>query len=106
MDSGGVVRSLHNWGFRPLPQKMRRHQQWHRSGECVSLVPCYFTPRSDGFYSYWTMHFDTSPQILHALNRRLRQDPRVIRWTMTKLGEKVEDITDIKEQTIHHTHVR
>lgn len=46
------------------------------------------------------MHFDTSPRVLHALNRRLRQDPRVIRWTMTKLGEKVEGIADLKEKTI------
>ena len=46
------------------------------------------------------MHFDTNPRTLHALNRRLRQDPRVIRWTMTKLGEKVEDIVTPRQQTI------
>lgn len=47
------------------------------------------------------MYFDTSPRVLHALNRRLRQDRRVIRWTMTKLGEKVEDVAELKEQTIY-----
>ncbi|KAF8580447.1 hypothetical protein K439DRAFT_1356839 [Ramaria rubella] len=82
MDSGGVVRSLNNWGTRVLPNRMHRHQQWHTIGD------------------YWTMHFDTSPRVLHALNRRLRKDPRVIRWTMTKLGERIEVIAEPTEQTI------
>ena len=38
------------------------------------------------------MHFDTSPRVLAALNERMRTDPRVIRWTMLKLGERLEDV--------------
>lgn len=38
------------------------------------------------------MHFDTSPRTLAALNERLRTDPRVVRWTMLKLGERLEDV--------------
>ena len=49
------------------------------------------------------MYFDTSPRVLHTLNRSLRQDPRVIRWTMTKLGEKIEDIADIQKKTVSRT---
>lgn len=51
------------------------------------------------FNSYWTMHFDTSPRTLRSLNSIMRSDPRVIRWTMLKLGEKVEDVVQSPEKT-------
>lgn len=45
------------------------------------------------------MHFDTSPRTLRSLNSIMRSDPRVIRWTMLKLGEKIEDVVESPEQT-------
>lgn len=51
------------------------------------------------FNSYWTMHFDTSPRTLRSLNSIMRSDPRVIRWTMLKLGEKVEEVVQSPEKT-------
>jgi len=41
---------------------------------------------------YWTLHFDTAPRTLRSLNSIMRRDPRVIRWTVLKLGDKVEDV--------------
>ena len=38
------------------------------------------------------MHFDTSPRTLQSLNKLMRQDPRVIRWTILNLGSKVQDV--------------
>ena len=35
MDAGGVVRALDSWGTLTLPQRMRRHKQYHLRGECV-----------------------------------------------------------------------
>ena len=49
------------------------------------------------------MHFDASPKTLKGLHTLLRKDPRVIRWTMLKEGEKVEDVVELKEQTIDHS---
>ena len=49
------------------------------------------------------MHFDASPKTLNGLHTLLRKDPRVIRWTMLKEGEKIEDVVELKEQTIDHT---
>ncbi|KAJ7703101.1 hypothetical protein B0H17DRAFT_1127437 [Mycena rosella] len=43
MDAGGVVRKIDSWGTRTLPQRMRRHGNYHEIGD------------------YWTMHFDTAP---------------------------------------------
>lgn len=46
------------------------------------------------------MHFDTSPRTLATLNERLRTDPRVVRWTMLKLGERLEDVVRDPSTTV------
>ncbi|KAF8637957.1 hypothetical protein AX16_010590 [Volvariella volvacea WC 439] len=74
MNAGGVVRSINSWGTLTLPQRMRRHGHYHYVGD------------------YWTLHFDTAPRTLQSLNSIMRRDPRVIRWTVLKLGDKVEDV--------------
>jgi len=82
MNAGGVVRNINYWGTQTLPQRMQRHQQYYSTGD------------------YWTMHFDTSPRTLRTLGGVMRRDPRVIRWTMLKLGEKVEDVVKPPEKTV------
>jgi small subunit ribosomal protein S6 len=42
--------------------------------------------------SYWTMHFDVSPETQKSLGKLLRKDPRVIRATVLKMGERIEDV--------------
>lgn len=42
--------------------------------------------------SYWTMHFDVSPERQKSLSKLLRKDPRVIRATVLKMGERIEDV--------------
>ncbi|GLB37509.1 putative ribosomal protein S6 [Lyophyllum shimeji] len=74
MNAGGVVRAINSLGTLTLPQRMRRHKVTHSMGD------------------YWTIHFDTAPRTLRSLNSIMRRDPRVIRWTVLKLGDKVEDI--------------
>lgn len=75
IDNGGAVRGTQYWGRRTLPQKARRHQQWHTEGD------------------HFLMQFDTNPRVLNTLSSRLRSDPRVIKWTTLKLGERLEQIT-------------
>ncbi|KAF7296132.1 hypothetical protein MKEN_01428400 [Mycena kentingensis (nom. inval.)] len=74
LDAGGVVRKIDSWGTRALPQRMRRHGNYHEIAD------------------YWTMHFDTAPRTLLSLNKIMRQDPRVIRWTILKLASRPEDM--------------
>jgi len=81
MNNGGVVRKISSWGTLALPQRMFRHKQYHNIGD------------------YWTMDFDVSPLTLRSLNYLMRNDPRVIRWTMLKQGEKVEDIVETRGKT-------
>jgi Ribosomal protein S6 len=42
--------------------------------------------------SYWTMHFDSSPEKQKGLSKLLRKDPRVIRATVLKMGDRIEDV--------------
>ncbi|KAI9068053.1 ribosomal protein S6 [Trametes sanguinea] len=85
LDNGGVVRRLDSWGTRTLPQRMRRAKMYYNIGD------------------YWTMQFDASPATLRGLNTLMRHDPRVIRWTSLKVGDKVEDVLMTGEKTIDHT---
>ncbi|KAK7053367.1 hypothetical protein VNI00_003993 [Paramarasmius palmivorus] len=82
MNSGGVVRKIDSWGTRVLPQRMKRHKQIYGLGD------------------YWTLHFDASPRTIQSLNKIMRQDPLVVRWTVLKLGSKVEDIAAKGRSTI------
>ncbi|KAI0081273.1 hypothetical protein K474DRAFT_1656770 [Panus rudis PR-1116 ss-1] len=81
MDNGGVVRAIDWWGTKSLPQRMRRHRSIYTIGD------------------YWTMSFDASPKSLAQLNATLRRDPLVIRWTVLKQGEKVEDVVEERGKT-------
>ncbi|PCH43542.1 hypothetical protein WOLCODRAFT_138421 [Wolfiporia cocos MD-104 SS10] len=82
MNSGGVVRRIYSMGTLSLPQRMRRHKEYHQIGD------------------YWTMHFDAAPRVLKELNMVMRRDPRVVRCTVLKLGDKVEDVVRPKTKTV------
>ncbi|PPQ97376.1 hypothetical protein CVT26_006610 [Gymnopilus dilepis] len=82
MNNGGVVRNINSWGTMTLPQRMKRHG----------------TPQSVG--DYWTLHFDCSPRTLRSLNGIMRRDPRVLRWTVLKLADKIEDLAKKGEKTL------
>lgn len=95
MNQGGVVRKIESWGTRTLPQRMKRQGPYVNVGECVSqslsVISC-LTIYLHRLFSYWSLYFDTSPRTLRSLNGIMRRDPRVLRWTVLKLADKVEDI--------------
>jgi len=74
LNNGGVVRGIQYWGTETLPQRMRSHGTNHEYGD------------------YWTMHFDASPEKQKGLSKLLRKDPRVVRATVLKMGERIEDV--------------
>lgn len=41
------------------------------------------------------MRFDSSAQTQHAVKRTMGLDPRMIRYSMVKLGSTLEDIKDV-----------
>lgn len=46
------------------------------------------------------MDFDASPKAVQGLNMLMKHDPRVIRWTNIKLGEKIEDVVRVPAKTL------
>ncbi|CEH19402.1 Mitochondrial ribosomal protein MRP17 [Ceraceosorus bombacis] len=75
LEHGGAVRGVQYWGRRVLPQRTRRHQVWHSQGD------------------HFFLQFDTNPRVLGTLSSRLRADPRVIKWTTLKLGDRLDQIS-------------
>ncbi|GME44156.1 putative 37s ribosomal protein mrp17 protein [Neofusicoccum parvum] len=77
LNSGGVVRGVTNWGVYQLPKPFRKHQVTHYTGH------------------HFLLRFDSSPRTQHALRRTMGLDPRLIRYSVVKLGDKLEDISDV-----------
>lgn len=71
------MRGVTNWGVFQLPKPFRKHQVTHYTGH------------------HFILRFDSSPRIQHALRRTMGLDPRLIRYSVVKLGEKLEDISDV-----------
>lgn len=46
------------------------------------------------------MHFDASPEKQKTLSKLLRKDPRVVRATVLKMGERIEDVAWKHPKTI------
>lgn len=53
-----------------------------------------FIIMSNHLYSYWTLHFDASPRTIRSLNSIMRRDPRVLRWTVLKLADNLEELAE------------
>jgi small subunit ribosomal protein S6 len=48
------------------------------------------------------MTFDASPRTMRGLAAMMRRDPRVVRWTTLKLGERLQDVVDPGARTLWH----
>jgi len=77
LDKRGVVRGISNWGTFLLPQPAKKLQSTHHYGH------------------HFIMRFDASARTQHELRRTMSLDPRLIRYSIVKMGEKLEDIKDI-----------
>ncbi|TKA69552.1 hypothetical protein B0A49_05736 [Cryomyces minteri] len=77
LNAGGVVRGITNWGTFPLPKPLRKHQTLHHTGH------------------YFIMRFDSSARAQHAVRRTLGLDPRMIRYSVVKMGSTLEQIKEV-----------
>jgi small subunit ribosomal protein S6 len=73
----GVVRGYTNWGTFLLPKPAKKLQSTHHYGH------------------HFIMRFDASAKAQHALRRTMSLDPRLIRYSVVKMGEKFEDIVEV-----------
>jgi small subunit ribosomal protein S6 len=77
LEQNGVVRGVTNWGTFLLPKPARKLQSVHHKGH------------------HFIMRFDSSPKTQHMLRRTMSLDPRLIRYSIVKMGEKLEEIKDV-----------
>ena len=77
LTAGGVVRGITNWGTFLLPNPARKQGATYHNGH------------------YFIMRFDSSAKTQHAVKRTLGLDPRLIRYSMVKVGTKFDEIRDV-----------
>lgn len=77
LHSGGVVRGITNWGPFRLPKPVTRHQSRYHQGH------------------YFIVRFDSSSKTQESVQRTLKLDPRMIRFSVVKMGSKLEEIKDV-----------
>lgn len=76
--SGGVIRGYTNWGVFRLPKVTTKHQARYSEGH------------------HFIMRFDSSGPVQTSIRRTLGLDPRMINFSVVKLGDKLEEIKDIE----------
>lgn len=76
--SGGVVRGFTNWGPFRLPKVTTKHQARYSEGH------------------HFIMRFDASAAVQASVRRTLGLDPRMINFSVVKLGDKLEEIKDVE----------
>ncbi|RMZ89558.1 hypothetical protein DV736_g3205, partial [Chaetothyriales sp. CBS 134916] len=67
----GVIRGLRNWGQFDLPRPTTKHQNQNFQGH------------------YFVMQFDSSIATLNGVKRQLSLDPRMIRFSVVKMADKL-----------------
>ena len=77
LDNKGVVRGVSNWGTFLLPKPAKKLQSTHHYGH------------------HFIMRFDASARAQHSLRRTMSLDPRLIRYSVVKMGTKFEEIKDV-----------
>nr|OQO26262.1 hypothetical protein B0A51_07156 [Rachicladosporium sp. CCFEE 5018] len=80
LNAGGVVRGITNWGTFRLPKPYRKQGATYDSGH------------------YFILRFDSSAKTQHAVRRTLGLDPRLIRYSVVKMGAKLEDVAKVGGQ--------
>ena len=71
---GGIIRRIDNHGYHILPYRIKKDKQFYTDAHS------------------WTMYFDTHPGVLDEMHRVLKVDPRVLRYTVVKKGERLEEV--------------
>ncbi|KAL6709088.1 hypothetical protein ACN47E_001904 [Coniothyrium glycines] len=77
LDQNGVVRGVSNWGTFLLPKAAKKLQTTHHYGH------------------HFIMRFDAGARTQHSLRRTMSLDPRLIRYSVVKMGTKFEEIKDV-----------
>ncbi|KAI5811137.1 ribosomal protein S6 [Peziza echinospora] len=81
LNNGGVVRGYTNWGPVLLPTRARKHQATHDRGH------------------YFIMRFDSNGATQQTVRTTLGLDPRMIKFSVVKLGDKLAEVSNVPGKT-------
>jgi small subunit ribosomal protein S6 len=83
LQRGGVIRGITNWGVfhMPKPTKGSKGGTRHHIGH------------------YFVMRFDSNAPTQHAVRRTLGLEPRMLRFSVVKLGSSLEQIANVQGET-------
>ena len=73
-----MIRGLTNWGTYLLTKPVRKHQARYSEGH------------------HFLMRFDASASTQEAVRKTLGLDPRMIKFGVVKMGERLRDIKDVE----------
>ncbi|KAF2398802.1 hypothetical protein EJ06DRAFT_512915 [Trichodelitschia bisporula] len=98
LNSNGVVRGITNWGVFALPKAMpnrsedRQHTQGPGRGteEVADKRAAKYT-----LGHYFVMRFDASARCQHMLRKTWNKDPRLLRFSVVRLGYKLDEVADV-----------
>jgi len=78
LSNKGVLRGITNWGVFHLPRPISiKGGTKHHIGH------------------YFVMRFDSSSKTQHEIRKTLKLEPRLLRFSVVKLAERLEDMADI-----------
>ncbi|KAL7272705.1 hypothetical protein RUND412_004469 [Rhizina undulata] len=85
LNNGGVVRGYTNWDQLLLPKRTTKHQAQHYFGH------------------YFVMRFDANPATQAQVRKTLGLDPRMIKFSVVKLGDKLSEVAGVSGTTYEIT---
>ena len=88
LDRNGVVRQFNHLGERPLPYRMKRHQQ------------IFDYARYKYSSSYFAIQFDANPATMKSLCDELKHNEAVIRHTVINMGNSLKAVTQHQEPAL------
>lgn len=77
LNRGGVIRSIQNWDKRLLPTRVKKNQAAY-----------------DRAY-HFVMRFDGNAAAQAEVRRTLALDPRMVRFSVVKLADKLETVVKV-----------
>ncbi|KIW00003.1 ribosomal protein S6 [Verruconis gallopava] len=106
LQNGGVIRGFTNWGVMALPKPLP-----NRSASISNSSNRTADPYSANLSNkhtighYFIMRFDSSAHAQHTLRKTWAGDPRLLRFSVVKLGDTLKAISDVGGKAEEWAHV-
>ena len=107
LQNGGVVRGYTNWGVYALPKPMQNRSETKQPSSNEPVDP--YAPKLSNKHTvahYFIMRFDSNARTQHTLRKTWSADPRLLRFSVVKLGEKLGEIADVGGKAEEWMHIQ